>query len=162
MKVEYINPFITSIISVFDTMLGTSLTRGELFLKNSHAPEHEVSAIIGLSGKAKGTVVLSLSRETAIHITEAFLEERPTEINADVTDAIGELTNMIAGGAKAQFEQLELSISLPNVITGKGHTIDFPRGKSPICIPFDCEWGGIVMEVVLIEQPAEVLAGARG
>ena len=152
MKVEYINPFLSSAVTAFDTMLGCTLTRGEPFVKEAVQPEHEISGIIGLSGNAKGTVVLSLSRDAALSATGALLGERPEEIDADVTDAVGELTNIIAGRAKAQFEQLELSVSLPNVVTGKGHCIEFPKGVKPICIPFDCDWGSVVVEVGLREH----------
>lgn len=153
MKAEYINPFLTAAISAFDTMLGCTLTRGTLYVKNGSQPEHEVSGIIGLSGKAKGTVVLGLGREAALSAAETLLEERPPEINADVTDAVGELANIIAGSAKAKLENLSLSVSLPTVITGKGHCVEFPRQVTPICIPFESKWGPITVEVGLIEQP---------
>ena len=76
MKVEYINPFLASTISVFDTMLNCKLERGDPYLKNGTQPQHEVSGVIGLSGKAQGTVVLGLSREAALDAAEALLQER--------------------------------------------------------------------------------------
>ena len=97
MKVEYINPFLVSTISAFDTMLKCALTRGTPYVKNGSNPSHEVSGVIGLSGKAQGTVVVGLGREAALKATEAMLQERPPEINGDVVDAIGELANIIAG-----------------------------------------------------------------
>jgi chemotaxis protein CheX len=158
MKVEYINPFLASTIAVFDTMLGCKLERGNPYLKNGTQPQHEVSGLIGLSGKAKGTVVLGLSREAALSATEMMLQARPQEINGDVRDAVGELVNMIAGGAKAKLEHLSMSVSLPTVITGKAHCIEFPTKVTPICIPFDSEWGSITVEVGLSEPHA----GAAG
>lgn len=160
MNVEYINPFVTSVISLFDTMLGVKLTRGQPFVKSGMLPEHDVSGIIGLTGKAKGVVVLSLGRQSALSATEVMLQERPDEIDADVVDAVGELANIVAGGAKAQLEQLALSVSLPTVITGKDHCIEFPSDVTPVCIPFHCEWGTVTVEVGLIEQPAEARAAA--
>jgi chemotaxis protein CheX len=153
MKVEYINPFVSSVVNVFRTMLDTELTRGQLYVKNGFQPRHDISGIIGLSGKAKGTIVLSLERETAKLITEALLatELHSTQITSDVIDAVGELANIIAGGAKAQLAEYEMSVSLPSVITGKGHCIEFPRGSKPICIPFGCEAGNIEIEVGLVE-----------
>ena len=156
MRVEYINPFVTAVLSVFRTMLNCTLTRGQPFRKANCQPMHEVTGIIGLSGKAKGTVVLSLDREAAMRATEALLGERPFSINADVTDAVGELTNIIAGNAKAQLEQYAMSVSLPTVITGKGHCIDSPRAAPAICIPFDCEWGTVMVEVALVETSPPV------
>lgn len=151
MKVEYINPFLTSAISAFETMLDCTLTRGTPYIKDGSQPEHEVSGVIGLSGNAKGTVVLGLGREAAISVAEKLLEERPPEINGDVTDAVGELANIIAGSAKAKLENLSLSVSLPTVITGKGHCIEFPSQVTPICIPFDSKWGPVTVEVGLTE-----------
>ena len=160
MKVEYINPFITSTISTFRTMLGCRLARKEPFVKGVVRPEHEVSGVIGLSGKAKGTVVLSLSREAALQATAAMLGEHPPEINADVADAVGELTNIIAGASKAQLEHLKLNVSLPTVISGRWHTIEFPREVTPICIPFGSPWGSIAVEVGLLEQPVPAAGGS--
>lgn len=154
MKVEYINPFVTSTVSVFKTMLGCEVTRKGLILKESVQPDLEVSGIIGLSGKAHGVVVLSLCREAAIGATEAMLGERPSDINADVIDAVGELANMIAGGAKAQLEQYDLHVSLPSVITGKNHAISYPSRVKPISILFDCPLGELHIEVGLTDEPA--------
>lgn len=160
MRVEYINPFITSIISLFDTMLGTKLTRGTPFVKETNSPEHEISGIIGLAGKAKGIVVLSLSEKSAIGAAGVLLDEKLESLDADVIDAVGELANIVAGGAKAQLEQLEMSISLPTVISGKAHSVKFPSSVPPVCIPFECEWGPVTVEVGLVEQTAEALVEA--
>ena len=149
MKVEYISPFITAVVNVFETMLASELTFSRPFTRDSTQPSREVSGIIRLSGRAKGTVVLSLERETAICVAETLLGERPPGINADVTDAVGELTNMVSGNAKAQLEQLTLSVSLPTVITGKGHCIEFPRNTMPVVIPCRCKWGSVDLLVGL-------------
>jgi chemotaxis protein CheX len=149
MKVEYINPFLAATVNVFNTMLNCPLTRGQPFLKGGAQPQYDVSGVIGLSGSAKGTVVLSLCREAALQAAAAMLGERSETIDADVRDAVGELTNMIAGSAKAKLEEFSLNVSLPTVITGKGHCIDFPRQVTPICIPFECAWGPVAVEVGL-------------
>jgi chemotaxis protein CheX len=70
-----------------------------------------------------------------------------TEINEDVIDAVGELTNMVAGAAKAKLEEYELSVSLPTVITGQDHDVRFPSDVTPICVPFATKWGAVTLEV---------------
>jgi chemotaxis protein CheX len=159
MKVEYINPFLASTIAAFDTMLGCTLTRGTPYLKNGTQPQHDVSGVIGLSGKAQGTVVLGLSREAAMRAAEILLQEPQAEINSDVSDAVGELVNIIAGRAKANLEHLNLSVSLPTVITGRFHCIEFPKKVTPICIPFESPWGDITVEVGLHELPTAAPVG---
>jgi chemotaxis protein CheX len=162
MNVEYINPFLVSTISVFETMLNCRLERGTPRLLNATQPQHEVSGVIGLSGRAQGTVVLGLSREAALNAAEAMLQERPAQLNRDVTDAVGELVNIIAGSAKAKLEHLDLSVSLPTVITGKFHCIEFPTKVIPICIPFSSPWGEISVEVGLCEPHAGGAVAADG
>ena len=158
MRAEHINPFLSSMVTVFDTMLGCKLTRGTPYVKPAVQPECEISGVIGLSGKAKGVVVLSLCREAALSAAGILLGQRPTEIGDDVVDAVGELTNIVAGNAKAKLEHLDLSVSLPTVVVGKWHTIGFPNSVFPICIPFDCAWGPVVTMVSLIEQSSPAVA----
>jgi chemotaxis protein CheX len=151
MKVEFLNPFISGTLNVFRTMLNCELTRGEPGLKRNHAPEYEVSGLIGLSGKAHGIVVVSLGRTTALRLTETLLGQAPPDLNADVVDAVGELANMIAGSAKAQLEEYDLSVSLPSVICGKNHTLGYPSRATPIMIPFTSELGPVCIDVALEE-----------
>jgi chemotaxis protein CheX len=154
MNVDYINPFLTAAITTFNTKLGCSLTRGTPYVKDGPQPEQEVSGVIGLSGKATGIVVLGLGREAALSLAEVMLEQRPAEINGDVTNAVGDLANIIVGNAKARLDELQLSISLSTVITGKGHCVEFPRQVTPICVPFESKWGPVAVEVGLSEQSA--------
>lgn len=147
MQVEYINPFLASLRNTFQTMLGCETQRGTVALKSDRRPPFEVSGVIGLSGKAVGTVVLSFSKEVAVKAASTMLMTELTEINDDVLDAVGELTNMVAGAAKAELEDYQLQVSLPNVITGKGHEVHFPSEVTPIAIPFDTDWGPLSLEV---------------
>jgi chemotaxis protein CheX len=155
-KAEHINPFLESTVEVFATMVGCKLTRGALSLSTDFQPKHDVSGIIGLSGKASGTVVISLDREVALTVTEKLLGDRPTTINADVIDAVGEFANMIAGRAKTNLQHLAMNLALPTVITGKNHVIRFGSSTQTICVPYVTEWGDISLEVGLVEGANEL------
>lgn len=158
MKAEYINPFILSLSNTFSTMLNCETRRGAITLKQGRKPLHDLSGIIGMSGKAIGAVVVSFSREVAIRAASTLLMCEQTEVNGDVVDAIGEIANMVAGGAKAQLEELELSISLPSVISGTNHEVRFPSEVTPILVPFDTDWGPLTLEVGLVAMPEPALA----
>jgi chemotaxis protein CheX len=149
MRVEWINPFITATNSVFKTMLGCEIQRGKPSPKDGMQPEYEVTGIIGLTGSASGTVIVSLSRETAIAATDKMMGQRPTTIDEDVVDVVGEITNMVAGAAKAEMEELEMRVGLPTVIVGKNRIISFPSGANIISIPFDSLWGPLCVDVGL-------------
>jgi chemotaxis protein CheX len=156
MNVEWINPFVAATCKTFSTMLSCPLARGKPCLTQHDRPEHDISGVIGLTGDAVGLVVLSIDKRVAFRAAEVMLEEAVHDINADVVDMVGELTNMIAGAAKAKFERFHMSVSLPNVIVGKNHAIGFPSNARPVCIPFESSWGPVCLEVSLVEQAQPV------
>ncbi len=147
MRVEYINPFVTSLKNAFKTMLDCEARRGEIAVKANHCAKYFVSGVIGLSGKTVGTVVLNFSEAVALRAASTMLMTETTVINEDVLDAVGELTNMVAGAAKAELEGHQLQVSLPNVITGHNHEIHFPSNVVPISISFETDWGPLTLEV---------------
>ena len=147
MSVAYMNSFISSLDNTFRTMLDCEVQRGQATLKDNFSPKFDVSGIIGLSGKAIGTVVLSLSKEVALRAASHMLMCENTEINADVVDAVGELTNIVAGSAKGELAEYQLMASLPNVIIGRNHEVRFPSDVKPICVPFMTKWGPLALEV---------------
>lgn len=144
---EFINPILSATKSVFETMLNCSPRRAGLVLKENMSPRYELSAVIGVTGRAAGTIVVSLSRSAAVQVLERMVGAQADEINTEVCDAVGELTNMIAGSAKAQLAQLELSISIPNLVSGVDHHVHYPSDVQPICIVFDSEIGPFAIEV---------------
>jgi chemotaxis protein CheX len=158
MDVKYINPFLTSIRNVFDTMVQIPFTIGKPSLKEDPVPRYEVSGIIGLSGHVTGCVVLNLSEELAKQLASALMGEEATELDEDCIDAIGEIANMIAGGAKKDFPGAN-SISTPSIVIGR-HQVSYPRGLPVISIPCDTSAGRLAVEVALKENPVPVAAGA--
>jgi chemotaxis protein CheX len=150
MTADYINPFLLSTVSVFERMLGLELIREAPFIRKDFAAQYELTGMIGLTGKTTGTVAVSLPCEMGLAITEKLLGERPSEVNAQVVDAVGEVTNMIAGGAKARLEHLQLSLGLPTVVLGRSTRIAFPSRATPISIPFRSPLGPIVVEVGIL------------
>jgi chemotaxis protein CheX len=163
MRAEYINPFVNSTTKAFHTMLSCDLTRGSIYLHDGDRPIHEVSGMIGLSGVAQGMVVLSMTTEVALKVASTMLMMDVSEVNADVIDAVGELTNVVAGSAKADLEKLKLSIGLPNVVVGRDYQVCFPTNAKPIVIPFESQWGPVTITVGFngVEANVGVLAHAE-
>ena len=148
MQVEYINPFLKSLVNTFSTMLNCSPRRGMIGLAQK-GNRHPISGVIGLSGRAVGVVVINLSEELALKAASTMLLAESTEVNDDVLDAVGELANMVAGRAKAELDEFDLSISLPSVITGRDHEIRFPSGAQALSVPYDTDFGPLNLEVGL-------------
>jgi chemotaxis protein CheX len=147
MKVDTINAFIAAAQNVFSSMVNTDVSLGRVQLNTSHVTPHDISGIIGLSGDVVGCVVVSFPMETALAAYEAFAGEPTEPMNPNFFDAIGELTNMIAGAAKAQLDGLSISIGLPTVIMGKQHCISAPQDVPFISVPCHCRLGNFSIEV---------------
>jgi len=153
----YITPFVRSIQNVFSTMLQLPVTVQEARVKQDTTPTHDVSGIIGMSGDMVGTVVLSFQKESAESIVALFCGEALECGSPDFADAVGELVNMVSGGAKAQFaETSDVSISCPSVVVGRDHGVALPSDVPCIVIPCVTDCGEFVIEVAIREAGAPV------
>ncbi len=164
MDVKYINPFIMSIKHVFATMVHTEVNVQKPQLKPQGAASADVSGIIGFSGDAAGCVVLSFPTEVACKVASTFAGTHLGPSDRDFPDAIGELTNMVAGCAKKEFEGINVSISLPSVVIGSNHVVAQSRGPLRVIIPCETKLGPlfveVAMEVARKAAPQPAVAGA--
>jgi len=106
--------------------------------KNEYESNWDISGIIGLSGEASGAVAISMKVITALRVTKILTNKDHQYIDEYVTDAVGEIINIITGNVKKDFEDdLRIKISLPTIIKGIAHSIVWPSEKTRIiCIPF--------------------------
>lgn len=166
MDPAYIKPFIASIQNVFATMLQMPVTTGEPRLKTDRGAENDISGIIGLSGAVRGSVVLSFPTQTAERVVAIFAGQSLQVGTPDFADAVGELVNMISGGAKALFPgNSKASISCPSVVIGQNHTLARQSDIPCIVIPCTTDCGPLTIEIALKvgeDQPvAKAAAPAR-
>jgi chemotaxis protein CheX len=138
-NVNHINPFLKATVETFRTMLNVDVKPGKLRLKDNTTSQHDISGIIGLSGGAKGAIAISFPEAVALDVVGKFIGETKTSMDEDVTDAVGELANIIAGAAKKDLVDFSISISLPSVITGKGHSISEAKDVLSMVMPFTYE-----------------------
>ncbi len=111
-----------------------------MYLKSEKLTHGDVSGIIGFGSKdITGSVVLSFPTDTALQLYEKMMGEPVNRINADVQDTIGELTNIVAGGAKQDFAKdgLSFHISIPTVVVGKNHSLGHKVKIPAVVVPFE-------------------------
>ncbi len=105
--------------------------------------QHDLSGIISISGKIRATIVVSLDKELAFCIAESMLGTRPTKIDGEVVDLVGELTNMICGNAKERLNTEGLVLGLPTVISGSNVTVAFESGLEKARLNFESVNGSL-------------------
>lgn len=148
MKAEMVNPFLNATVNVLTMMANVKPVPGKPFLKKDKKAHGDISGIIGLTGASKGVVIISLSTEAAIKIVAGMLGETYTEITAEITDAVGELTNMISGDARRELVEkgYTFEAGLPSIVKGKGHEIESITKGPTVAIPFDLDGSSFTVE----------------
>ena len=138
-----VNPLIQSTIDAFITTAGVSIKKHEVGLLEGKAPFHPITAVIQLSGQARGSVCVSLQRRTAFALVYRTLEKRITEVNDIVCDAVGDFANGIATATKNAWDGLDMQLGLPNVVLGTDCHIHFPGVATPMFVTFNSEIGQV-------------------
>ena len=95
MDVRFINPFLEGTVTVIKTMAFLEPVAGKPYLKKDNLAKGDISGIIGLTGKVRGSLALSFSEPCILKIVSNMLGEEMTGITGDIKDAVGEITNMI-------------------------------------------------------------------
>jgi chemotaxis protein CheX len=119
---------------VFLTMAGLVAAPGSGD-DHPHRPAtlHGVTGAVSLSGKASGIVYTGFSQKLAEAVTVRILGgEFPTE--EEVSDVVGEFTNMITGNLKSQLcdAGYPCQLSIPTVM--RGVDISVEAKSAPLCV----------------------------
>ncbi len=122
-----------SIEKAVKEVIGTYLKKipilKETQVKKEDKGLRDISVIIGLaSEKLEGVFIVSYDKEIIFEFMKEILNEYTDQINKDVIDASGELTNQICGVFRREFEKAGISLqgSTPSIVTGENHKIEMP------------------------------------
>lgn len=122
-EVMLIIPFINSVRTVFNAMVELYTSINRLQLKSESTPAaYEISSIVGFNWDVIRNVISSFELRAPPKLSSAFADRDIDSSPPDCVDAVGELANMIAGGAKKNLGAAA-SITVPSVVIGKGRHI---------------------------------------
>ncbi|WP_028864735.1 chemotaxis protein CheX [Psychromonas aquimarina] len=150
MNAEFVNPFLSSFINVLQTMAQIEIKPGKPCLKKDAIARGDVSGLIGMVGPtAKGSFSISFEKKLALNVFQLMVGESVDSISDDITDMLGEITNMVAGGAKRQLGEkgYEFSMATPVVVTGENHAIKHQVDGAKVLMPFTSEHGNAFIEI---------------
>lgn len=153
MDANLINPFIEATLHVLETMASTRAEAGKPYLKKDQVARGDVSGVIGMTGETRGTISISFSEASILPIVSNMLGEEMKEMNEEIKDAVGEVTNMISGQARKRLDEQgrSLKAAIPTVIMGKDHSITHMTTHPIIAIPFSTDNGEFTIEVCFEE-----------
>jgi chemotaxis protein CheX len=101
---------------VFGIMLNAKVTPAK---GSEHQPNSEFTAMIGLAGSLCGVLTVCCDGKTAHSVAKSMLGDSATS-DEEVSDALGEICNMIAGNFKNKLAGTDerCMLSVPTVICG--------------------------------------------
>lgn len=149
MDVTLVNPFIDGALHVLKTMASTEATAGKPYIKRDRVAKGDVTGVIGLIGASRGSISVTFTEECILDIVSKMFGEEMTELNEEIRDAVGEISNMISGYARRILDGSgkSLQAAIPTVVMGKNHTLSHMTIRPIIAIPFTTDHGSFTIEV---------------
>lgn len=116
---------------VFTSMLMMKVTAEDSFVKDEKNVSTDlISSLHFFGDRYMGKIAVFASGATSCHISNAMLGTETTEVNEEIKDGMGEIVNMIAGGAKVKLLDTlgDIHLLTPWVIAGRHLTISSSEG----------------------------------
>ncbi|MFP5386917.1 MAG: chemotaxis protein CheX [Bacteriovoracia bacterium] len=152
---NFINPFLSATLNVLKVQAEISAEAGKIYRKKAGEEMiGDVSGVIGIvSDTFNGSVSITFPEATFLKIMSAMLGEEYTVLDKDLLDGAGEITNMIFGQAKIKLNDrgYGIKMALPQVISGKNHTLTSLSKGPTVVVPFKSTAGDFFVEVFLSE-----------
>ena len=157
-NVELMVPFISATHKVFETMMSTKVVRKEVRVKKHNVMLGDITGVVGLKGQIIGTVMMSMPISVATkNVGRLVSEEITGGVESEtVRDGVGEITNIIAGQAKASLStsKYKFEISTPAIVSGTHHEISAKKGCTCIEVIFETvEKENFSVEIAFVEAP---------
>jgi chemotaxis protein CheX len=152
MNVNYINPFVNSLLNILETMANMTPKTGPLYLMPTKISEGSVTGFIRMIGEfVECTMAISFTREAMLAIASKMLGEEITELDDEITNLAGEITNMVTGGAKKELwkEGFNFEMSQPEFHLDDWFEPKHIQGEKVVVIPFESAEGTFTLEVCM-------------
>jgi chemotaxis protein CheX len=154
LDVNFINPFIEGTLHVLNVQCGSVVTPQKLELKSKFKSEKpiEIAGIIGINSLSfKGVISLCFPAVVFLELMSKMLGEDYHEINDELKDGAGELTNMIFGHAKKVLNEKGHTFekALPTIAYGKDLNVETKSSGESVILPFLVSGNIFYMEIQL-------------
>ena len=153
MDVGLVNPFLAATLDILQKVAGLTSEVQKPFLKTEQEGRGAVSGVVAVKGKIPGTAAITFSKKCILSVVSTMFGENITEVNDEVRDAVGEITNMISGLVTQLYEKggLGLKAGLDQVLMGDRHRIPHLPHQPVLGIPVKTDKGEITIELCFKE-----------
>lgn len=154
---SYFEVFKESLMDGLNKMTKTLLTYTDEYLSPKEQVSAGISVLVGVAGKFSGRMLIDLSRETANNIALSVFRKESIS-NSEMTAAVGEFANIIAGNACSVLNRknkaLGLRVAPPSILTGENVQISAPNVNTKTAIG-ESNFGTMLLNVGFTKGEAE-------
>ncbi len=137
---------------VFSTMLMIDISSNEIIEGKKVDINSNLTSMIGLGGGIRGVLAVHCPENVAKAITGDFLGMDVDELDDDVKDAIGEITNMVAGNLKVSYSKVDINVELaiPTSIVGDSFHVSGIADAQRVVVPMTIKHGEFWIELMYV------------
>ena len=151
---DLLDTLISSTQEVFEKMVYRELSPKMPIQGEALRPRSNVVGTVAFAGSRSGVVAFYSTTEVAMEIAGAMLGIASSEVNGEMPDAIGEVTNMIAGTFRTRMAASEpaWAISVPTVTIGSDFYTKYVSDVRRALCPFSMAGSEVFVELILTQQ----------
>lgn len=145
-------PFVNGAREMLGSMLGLACE-----VTSGSAPPVDVSGVLHVSGACSGQLTLGFPTEVARALVSTMLGLEAEEIDEPtIHDGVGEMANIVAGGAKAQIpgDPTQIRLSLPTIVSGPHHEVALFHGSQSRTVVVETAIGRFRLSVSMAPEAA--------
>ncbi len=152
MDASLVNPFIEGALYILDTTALVKVKPEPIFLKKETTPLGDITGMLNMDGDISGSIAVSFYENSILGVVSAMFGEEMTEMNEEIDDAVGEISNMIAGHVTTKIAEMDkkVKIKLAGVVSGENSVVEHIKGASHVLvIPFKTTKGRFFIEIAI-------------
>jgi chemotaxis protein CheX len=147
--------FVRAAKNVFEVMLQTPLDVTEDPSSDAATGVRVTTAVIGIQGSTSWNVAVCFDDESAQSIAKKLFQSEGDLEDHEVGDALGEVANMVGGGAKAELASLHdeaMNLGLPTVVSGVDYKLNQPPESLTRVVNFTSELGQFSLTTTFVKR----------
>jgi chemotaxis protein CheX len=157
-ETQFVEELLAATRDVFKTMVFHDVDTSSPVSSDALRPGANVVGTVAFAGKTSGLVVFYSTLEGAQAITASMLGIEPTNVNGELPDAIGELTNMIAGSFRTRMAGVRgetWAISVPTVTVGSDFYTKYVSDVQRVLCPFRMGNAELFVELIVTRSAGQ-------
>jgi len=149
MESAVINCFIEGTFHILGTTASLKVKPDAPYVKNSAVSMGDITGLLKIEGEIDGTAAVSFTKKSILAVVSTMFGEEMSQIDAEITDAVGEIGNMISGHVNTKMTEMgkSVKVKLAGVKDGKDHLVGHADGKKILVLPFRTTMGNVWIEL---------------